>query len=170
MSLTTPYSRRSVLRFAGVVCGAALPFAQSFAMGKHSLLGIAVLQGLCTDSKRDSGMEKLMWEAEKRTSMKTDETPRRIRITDSLLYEHPLVVLSGSGELKALTESELSRLRHFLKLGGTLFVDDASAMGDERFDRSFRALMKRLWPESLHQCTKAPIKSLVPHCRCIIYE
>ena len=147
MSLYLPFSRRSVLRFAALASGAFLPFNRSFAMGKQSLLGIAVLQGLCTDSKRDSGMEKLMWEAQKRTSMKTDETPRRVRISDPLLYEHPLIVLSGTGELKALTDAELARLRHFLKLGGTLFVDDASSVGDQRFDRSFRALMKRLWPE-----------------------
>ena len=136
-----------MLRLGSFAAGLCLPVGHAFAMGQSSLLGIATLQGLCTDSKRDSGMEKLMWEAQKRTSMKTDETPRHVRINDPLLYEHPLLVLSGSGEFADLTEAELLRLRHFLKLGGTLFVDDASAMGGERFDTGFRVLMKRLWPE-----------------------
>ena len=57
-----------MLRLGSFAAGLCLPVGHAFAMGQSSLLGIATLQGLCTDSKRDSGMEKLMWEAQKRTS------------------------------------------------------------------------------------------------------
>ena len=147
MKRLSVYSRRAFLNVSCLSAGLMLPGSSVLGMGKKSLLGIAMIQGLCADTKRESGMEKLMWEAQKRTSMKTDETPRRVRIDDALLYEHPLIVLSGTGEIKPLSEAQLLRLRHFLKLGGTLFVDDASAVGDDRFDQSFRTLMKRLWPE-----------------------
>ena len=47
-----------------------------------------------------------------------------------------------------MMSTEISRLRHFLKLGGTLFVDDASPMGDDRFDTSFRELLTQVWTEA----------------------
>ena len=129
--------------------GLATFWGQSgYAMGQSSLLRLALLEGLCTRENRDSGVERLMWEASKRTSMLTDETPHRLRLEDAALYEHPLLILSGSGPLNLLSEKTIARLRHFLKLGGTLFVDDASPMGDDRFDTSFRESIQSIWPDA----------------------
>ena len=114
--------------------GGLLSSGSAFALGPSSLLSVAMLKGVSEDVNRASGIEKLMWEAEKRTSMKTRETPRSLTISDDRLYEYPLLVLVGTGDMKPLSSDDMSRLRHFLKLGGTLFVDDASPMGDDRFD------------------------------------
>ena len=118
-----------------------------FSMGKDSLLRLGLLDGLSDAVDRESGIEKLMWEATKRTSMRTQETPRRLRLENGDLYQCPLIIWSGFGEAKALTETQSGRLRHFLKLGGTLFVDDASPMGDNRFDQSFRKVLKTIWTD-----------------------
>lgn len=132
--------------------GALLTSQSSLAMGSSSLLSVGILKGLSDDAARASGIEKLMWEAEKRTSMKTRETPRTLTLGDDRLYEYPLIILTGTGDMKPLSGDDISRLRHFLKLGGTLFVDDASPMGDERFDESFRVALSKLWNEQpLHQ-------------------
>ena len=117
-------------------------------MGKESLLRFGLLTGLTESVDRESGLEKLMWEATKRTSMRTQESPRRINLESTSLYQSPLLVLPGSGPMVELTDVQAGRLRHFLKLGGTLFVDDASPMGDERFDASFRSTLKTLWSDS----------------------
>ena len=141
------FSRRELMHRMMWGAGALLSSGPAFAMGSSSLLSVAVLRGVSGDVNRASGIEKLMWEAEKRTSMKTRETPRTLTINDDRLYEYPLIVLVGTGEMKPLSSDDMSRLRHFLKLGGTLFVDDASHMGDERFDISFRAALSKLWIE-----------------------
>ena len=118
-----------------------------FAMGKESLLRLGYLSGLTERVERESGLEKLMWEATKRTSMRTQELPRRLGLDQTDLYQCPLLVLTGLGEMKPLTDAQTGRLRHFLKLGGTLFVDDASPMGDNRFDVSFRKNIQTIWTD-----------------------
>ena len=141
------FSRRELMHRLMWGAGGLLSSGSAFALGPSSLLSVAMLKGVSEDVNRASGIEKLMWEAEKRTSMKTRETPRSLTISDDRLYEYPLLVLVGTGDMKPLSSDDMSRLRHFLKLGGTLFVDDASPMGDDRFDVSFRAALNTLWIE-----------------------
>lgn len=128
--------------------GAMLPIGSAaWSMGKTSLLRLGLLTGLTEAVDRESGLEKLMWEATKRTSMQTQETPSRLTLDSAAVYQSPLLVLTGLGPMIDLTDAQAGRLRHFLKLGGTLFVDDASPMGDDRFDTAFRMGLKKVWTD-----------------------
>lgn len=144
---TSPNRRQMIAQLSMMGLLTAASSSSGLAMGSSSRLRLGLLMGLAEDTERDSGLEKLMWEASKRTSMLTDETPKRMGIDGTALYECPLLVLSGRGKMMPLDDKQMGRLRHFLKLGGTLFVDDASSMGDDRFDRSFRETLTRLWTD-----------------------
>ena len=58
--------------------------------------------------------------------------PATVSLKDDALY-HNGYYLVWSGEIRAIGDAEFNRLRHYLRLGGMLFVDDASPMGDDRF-------------------------------------
>ena len=95
--------------------GGLLSSGSAFALGPSSLLSVAMLKGVSEDVNRASGIEKLMWEAEKRTSMKTRETPRAspLAMTDCMnIHCSYLSALA----MKPLSSDDMSRLRHFLKL------------------------------------------------------
>ena len=57
------------------------------------------------------------------------------------LYAHPFLYATGHGTIE-LSEEDLARLRRYLEAGGFLWADD-----NYGFDRSFRAMVARLYPE-----------------------
>jgi hypothetical protein len=62
--------------------------------------------------------------------------------TDEALFNHPMLFMSGHGNVK-FTPAEVERLRRWLNAGGFLWCDDDYGMAD-----SFRREMKRVLPES----------------------
>ena len=140
-------NRRQLLTIGGTSLLLS-PFATTaLCMGKSSLLQLAMLDDLTSPIKRASGVERLLWETTKRTSILADEMPATVSLKDDSLYQYPLIIWCGRGEIRPIGDSEFNRLRHYLRLGGMLFVDDASPMGDDRFHRSFGPWLERLWPD-----------------------
>ncbi len=119
----------------------------SFASLADRALGIALLQHGDGDKLRPSAVEQLMWELSKRTSINVREHPAHLKPLDPKLFDWPLLLWLGSGPCPPFSEAELERLSRFLRAGGSLFVDDISPLGDDRFDLSFRREMRRLWPQ-----------------------
>lgn len=64
-----------------------------------------------------------------------------IRLGDPDLAEHPLIYLTGHGNVK-FSDEDVARLREFLLAGGFLYADDDFGM-----DESFRREMKKVFPE-----------------------
>ena len=62
--------------------------------------------------------------------------------TDESLFNHPMLFMSGHGNVK-FTPAETERLRRYLTGGGFLWCDD-----DYGISESFRREMKRVLPES----------------------
>ena len=62
--------------------------------------------------------------------------------TDPEIWNYPMLFMTGHGNVK-LSEEEARALRSYLDAGGFLWADDNFGM-----DKSFRELMKRLYPES----------------------
>ena len=72
---------------------------------------------------------------------------RRSTVVD--LLEAPVLFLSGSQGLK-LTPDDEAKLKEYINQGGFIFAEacDGDGCSGEQFDADFRALMKRLFPES----------------------
>lgn len=67
---------------------------------------------------------------------------------DKDLFLYPFIYIAGSDSFEPFTESEIKRLRKFLKLGGTLLIDDVSGEEDSPFDSQIRDEFKNILPES----------------------
>ena len=65
-----------------------------------------------------------------------------VTATDPNLWNYPMIFMTGHGNVK-LTDDEIRSLRRYLDLGGFLWADDNFGM-----DKSFRALMERVYPET----------------------
>lgn len=61
--------------------------------------------------------------------------------TDPEIWNYPLLFMTGHGNVK-LSEPEIRALRSYLDAGGLLWADDNFGM-----DKSFRELVRRLFPE-----------------------
>jgi hypothetical protein len=84
------------------------------------------------DREAERGLRTLGATVARRTSVEMDsgEAPV-IGPLDGRLFEHPLVVMTGSGEFPAWGESERDALRTYLSLGGMILLDDRSAKDGE---------------------------------------
>ena len=86
-----------------------------------------------------------------RTSAHARSRPTLVRASDPSLVDAPFVYWSGRDSLTALTTSEISGLRRFFALGGTMLVDDAaaSAEGDPgAFGRAAKREIARVLPDT----------------------
>ena len=86
-----------------------------------------------------------------RTSAHARSRPTLVRASDPALVDAPFVYWSGRDALAALTTSEITGLRRFFALGGTMLVDDAAASpeGDAgAFGRAAKREIARVLPES----------------------
>ena len=136
--------RRRFLTVAGL---AALSPTIGWTMGRSSRVGIAVLDHESSPKNRPRAVEQLMWEVSKRTSINVREAPVFVQASSPRLFDHPLLVWMGSRPGPAFTEEERAQLRRYLRSGGTLFIDDVSPPGDDRFDAYVRLEMEAVWPE-----------------------
>jgi len=65
-----------------------------------------------------------------------------VTATDPEIWNYPMLFMTGHGNVK-LSEEEARALRSYLDAGGLLWADDNFGM-----DKSFREVMKRLYPDS----------------------
>lgn len=65
-----------------------------------------------------------------------------VTATDPELWNYPMVFMTGHGNVK-LSDEELRSMRRYLDQGGFLWADDNFGL-----DKSFRELMRRLYPET----------------------
>jgi hypothetical protein len=69
------------------------------------------------------------------------EEEAHVSILDESLFSYPILFLTGHGRI-LLSDEEVLRLRTYLLKGGFLYVDD-----DYGMDKSFRSVMKKIFPE-----------------------
>jgi len=137
--------RRRDMLLSSAMTLLGLPAA--YGMGDESRLGIALLRHGSGYDQRPGGVEQLMWEASKRTSMRVQERPKIIDATDPDLFRWPLLVWIGTGPCEAFSDEAIVRLRRYLRGGGSLFISDASTAGDNGFHDSVEREMTRVWPD-----------------------
>jgi hypothetical protein len=65
-----------------------------------------------------------------------------VTAADPEIWNYPMLFVTGHGNIK-MTDDEIRGLRRYLDQGGFLWADDNFGL-----DKSFRALMQRVYPES----------------------
>jgi len=89
--------------------------------------------------------ERLAWEVRKRSSVEPILEPGRARLDKASLFRSPFLYWRGSTEFTPLSEKAIEGLRKYIRRGGFLLIDDATA-GGESFDRSVRRVLLRAFP------------------------
>jgi hypothetical protein len=139
-------SRRAAL--GGLAAVAAFP-SHAGAFGQDGAFHPRVLQvgSLSLEEPHGTGPSRWSWELIRRTSAPARLTISFVAADSTELLSEPFTIWLGSTAVPALSEPELRGLRHYLTLGGVLFVDD-SKPEDGAFGRSVRRELQRVLPES----------------------
>lgn len=75
------------------------------------------------------------------TNIRVTPEEYRVKLTDTDLYNHPFLYMTGHGNVK-FNKEEVHKLRDYLAAGGFLHADDNYGM-----DLSFRREMKKVFPK-----------------------
>lgn len=97
---------------------------------------------------RPRDYKRLMSTLELRTSVIASYERKVVRLTDTDLFNFPFLYLAGDEAFEPFAEDERRRLRKYLKLGGTLVIDDASGRDTSPFDSRIREELKHILPET----------------------
>jgi hypothetical protein len=100
-----------------------------------------------TEEARAGAASRWASELVRRTSAPGREEREVVSLDRPALFREPFLVWSGAEDVGALSMSEVSGLERFLRLGGTLVVDDADP-DNGAFGRSARREILRALPES----------------------
>ena len=134
------FTRRAFLLAAGLLPSAARAFLES------SRFVPAVARHRGRWDLRASGLRRLAWELQQRTSVETILEARPVALDSRALFSNPFMYFSSNGSFPPLTEAEVDNLRRFLTLGGFLFADANDGSDGNGFDASFRREIARILP------------------------
>jgi hypothetical protein len=98
-------------------------------------------------AERATGAARWGFELARRTSAPSGLLGPAIQADRGALLAEPFAVWSGAHDVGALSQAEVQGLLRFLRLGGTLVVDDANPTSGA-FGRSVRREIARVVPES----------------------
>ncbi len=119
---------------------------RAFAFGDASAFTFGIIHHGGNYDPRPSGLRRLSWEINKRTSISVRLDPKTIDLTDPDLFKYPVLVLAGDGDFPALSDAEREALRRHLTFGGFLLVDDASGQPGGPFDQAVRRELHVILP------------------------
>jgi hypothetical protein len=142
----TVLTRRAAL---GTLLAALAPARRAFAFGEAGAFRARLVSaGKATPlGERASGAARWGLELARRTSAPAGLVGPSIPADRGALLAEPFAVWSGSEDVGVLSLAETRGLLRFLRLGGTLVVDDANP-GAGAFGRSVRRELSRVVPES----------------------
>lgn len=143
----TRMSKAQLTRRA-VLASAALTPALARAFGDSSRFIPAVAQHGGTWDVRASGLRRLAWELQRRTSVEVLLEARATALDASTLFEQPFLYFSSDRPLPPLTAAQVEALRRYLTFGGFIFADANDGSMGSGFDASFRREMARVLPQT----------------------
>ncbi len=97
---------------------------------------------------RPDSLRSLLSQVAKRTSIEVNREPLKIKLQDPALYNYPFLFMAGDSAFQPFSREDVGVLRHYLRFGGFLLIDDSSAKEGSPFDISVRRLISRLFPKS----------------------
>ncbi|MBS0266877.1 MAG: DUF4159 domain-containing protein [Planctomycetes bacterium] len=89
-------------------------------------------------------LKNLLTALNRTTGATVTTNPRNLQILDPKLFQTSMVYMHGRNDFN-LNRNELEMLRKYIDQGGVLFAD--ACCGTPGFDRSFRTLVKQLFPD-----------------------
>ena len=131
---------------AGVAC--ALPFQAPAASRELELNGGFTIARLKYTGGGDwysdeSSLRNLLRALKERGEIRvSQEQEAVVTPTDPEIWNYPMLFMTGHGNVK-MSEEDARAIRSYLDSGGFLWADDNFGM-----DKSFRELMKRLYPDT----------------------
>ena len=140
-------SHRQLSRRAVLAAGVALPGVAA-AFGDASRFIPAVVRHQGRWDLRGSGLRRLAWELQRRTSVEVVPEARGLALTSPRLFDQPFLYFGGDGEFPALSAAEVEALRRYLTFGGFLLADANDGSSGRGFDASFRRELARVLPGS----------------------
>lgn len=141
-------TRRDILKTGALGLAGGLAPVSAWGMGADAEVGVGLLKHGRGWDQRPGAVEQLMWEVSKRTSIDVRDKPIITRPDSPDLFRSPLVVWIGTGAAEPLSDPATRRLRRFLRAGGLLYIDDASAPGSNAFDTSVRETLSRVMDDA----------------------
>lgn len=96
---------------------------------------------------RASGLRRLAWELERRTSVEVVLEARPLSLDSPALFDHPFVYFSSDADFPPLTPVEVENLRRYLTFGGFVFADANDGSEGTGFDAAFRRELARVLPQ-----------------------
>jgi hypothetical protein len=133
-----PLTRRALLAAACVLPSAARAFLDA------SRFIPAVARHGGRWDLRASGLRRLAWELQNRTSVEVALEARPVALDSPALFQYPFVYLSSDRAMTPLNPAEVENLRRYLTFGGFLFAE----ANEDAFDASFRAELARVLPQA----------------------
>jgi hypothetical protein len=138
-------SRRTVLG-AMAVLPAFARRAQAFGDSARFIPAVAQHGGRWDG--RLSGLRRLAWELQRRTSVEVVPDARSFAVSSPKLFEYPFLYFGGEGELPPLLGPEVENLRRYLTFGGFMLADANDGSNGSGFDHSFRREIAKVLPRS----------------------
>lgn len=149
-AMSRPLTRRSLLTAAAALGLAPLTLTprSARAFGDASRFIPSLAQHGGSWDARASGLRRLAWELQRRTSVDVLPEARPVPLASPLLFQSPFLYLGGEGALPALGEAELANLRRYLTFGGFILADSNDGVPGSPFDASLRRELSRLMPRA----------------------
>ncbi|MFN0062698.1 MAG: DUF4159 domain-containing protein [Myxococcaceae bacterium] len=97
---------------------------------------------------RHSGLRRLAWELQQRTSVEVLLDVRPLPLVSPKLFEHPFLYMGSEGGLPRLGDDEVENLRRYLTYGGFLVVDAWGDAAASTLDTDVRRELARILPQS----------------------
>ena len=96
---------------------------------------------------RPRAYKRLLSSLELRTSVKVSYEKKTLKLDDPDLFHYPFLYLAGDSAFEPFNPEERRKLRKFLKLGGTVIIDDVSGSENSPFDSQIREELVNIIPE-----------------------
>ena len=144
--MTGGWTRRGVLAGLGAVAATASLPRRAAAFGASSRVDIAELDLGPGTTSRPQAWRRLLYDMTQFTSVECESRSVVVKPDEDALFEHPFLVLLGTGSFEDPGEAATKQLEQYLAYGGFLFIDDTTADDASGFDRSVRRLISRVFP------------------------
>jgi hypothetical protein len=143
--MALPFTRRDLLKAAAA---ALLTSTRARGFGDNARFIPAVAQHRGKWNGRLSGLRRLAWELQRRTSVEVLLEARPLPLGSPRLFDHPFLYLGGEGELPPLSPDEVVNLRRYLTFGGFVLMNAEDGSDGTGFDRAARRELARVLPQA----------------------